>query len=594
MAGTNTGFTISAALVDNVSKQSAAISRTLQELKKSAESAGTSSKTIADVNMSRITEGVKSLGGQTLEFARSLERTVSPMAVITSATTLGGVLALGAAWAGVGTSLRNVGYSLSTPVGQISALRQGLKLAHVDAGVADTSLQSLLDKMVLAKNGGPGGAAAAQSLNQLGGVDWIDKTTGQLKPVMSVLDQIADKVQAIKDPHAQKTYLETVLGNADMLPALKNGSKGLHDLEAAARGTGSVMTGKMAKDFDELNSSLAKLGETFEGVGMKMADKFAPGFAKAADALSAFVSKNSELVAGLTTLMAIKPAAWILKFLGLGAFIPGAATAATIGAGAAILATPGDSPVTPQQAQSEADYRRLHGPAPTGGTLNRLWREYAPGWAGGGPQVGPVDNQTVARARTFRDKLLAANIPGMTPNIAAGFAGNSIQESNANPNGPAGDNGAAHGLLMWRDERLANFKNLFGHLPEQGTMDEAVAFTKWELQNTEADAWQKIRATGGSPAEAGAAVSTFFERPKDTVAEEQRRAALAQQVGAPDGAAPAAPAAAPASTQQASLGTGRIDVHIHGAPPGTVAKAQSTGQLDIRPPNIGTGLATAW
>lgn len=580
MAAGNSGFTIAAALQDNVSKRAAEISKTLTALQKSAADAGDSSKVLADVNMSRITEGVKSLGSTTFDFAKSLERTISPMSVLTSATTLGSVLALGKAWGETATNLRNVGYSLSTPVGSLSALRQGLKLAHVDAGAADTGLHSLMDSMVLIKNGGPGAAAAASVFNWAG-----IKTTnaaGELRPVLDVLDDVADRVKAIREPHAQETFLDKVLGGHDMLPALKDGAAGLHKLEDQARKTGSVMTEQMSRDLGGLNNSLARLGESFEGVGLMIAEKFAPGLTKGANATATFLQNNTDLVASLSTLAGIlgtlltaeKALGWITG----GAVGVGATTA---GALALPLVLKGDTADNPEA-------RIPHNPITSPNLFDRhgaigdwIFR-HTPASLGGGAGStagGSLDNATLIRARTFRDALLGANIPGMTPTLAAGFAGNSIQESNANPNSRPGDMGAAHGLMMWRDERLENFKRLFGHLPEQGNLDEAVKFTKWELEHTEADAWRNIRAAGGgSLGEAGAAVSKFYERPKDVLAEEQRRWVLAQQVGTD---APAAGAPTP-------LGTGRIDVHIHGAPPGTRATAQSTGNIDISPPRIGT------
>lgn len=109
---------------------------------------------------------------------------------------------------------------------------------------------------------------------------------------------------------------------------------------------------------------------------------------------------------------------------------------------------------------------------------------------------------------------MGAGISGMTDARAWGVAGNAVQESWADPNSRPGDMGAAHGLVMWRDERLTGFVRRYGHFPEQGTLDEAIDYMKYELTGPEAEAWRRVQAAGDTPGEAGAAVSTFYERPR--------------------------------------------------------------------------------
>ena len=180
---------------------------------------------------------------------------------------------------------------------------------------------------------------------------------------------------------------------------------------------------------------------------------------------------------------------------------------------------------------------------------------------------------------------------GMDSNTAWGFAANAVQESGANPNSLPGDNGAAHGLFQWRDSndggrRYTNYVNKYGHPPEQGTLDEQLDYTMHELNGPERRAWTNIGRAGDTAGEKAAVVSTYYERPRDTGAEESRRASIASrlaEMAAGGGMTPAA----------GGNGSVRVDVHLHGATPGTTATARATGAAMVTPPNIQTSMPLA-
>ena len=72
---------------------------------------------------------------------------------------------------------------------------------------------------------------------------------------------------------------------------------------------------------------------------------------------------------------------------------------------------------------------------------------------------------------------------------------------------------------MWRDfddgGTVYELRNRYGHAPEQGTLDEQLDYTMYELRGSEAGVEQHPQGRD-FPGEKAAAVSTFFERPKDT------------------------------------------------------------------------------
>lgn len=138
-----------------------------------------------------------------------------------------------------------------------------------------------------------------------------------------------------------------------------------------------------------------------------------------------------------------------------------------------------------------------------------------------------VDPATLARAHQVYTGLVQR---GMDPASAIGFAANAVQESAANPQTGAGDAGASHGLLQWRGDRLNNYVQMFGHAPEQGNLNEQLNYIMHEVSGPEANAWKTIQATPPDPASRAAAVSQYFERPKDTAAEIARRGWIAGQL----------------------------------------------------------------
>lgn len=140
-----------------------------------------------------------------------------------------------------------------------------------------------------------------------------------------------------------------------------------------------------------------------------------------------------------------------------------------------------------------------------------------------------LDPGTTVRAHRVYQGLVER---GMDPATALGFAANAVQESRANHATNPGDMGASHGLLQWRGDRLARYVSLHGHAPEKGDLNEQLDYIIHEVKGPEARAWQAIQSAPQNPAARAAAVSEFYERPKDTLAEIRRRASIANQLAA--------------------------------------------------------------
>lgn len=138
-----------------------------------------------------------------------------------------------------------------------------------------------------------------------------------------------------------------------------------------------------------------------------------------------------------------------------------------------------------------------------------------------------LDAATIGRAHAVYQGLVDR---GMDEATAIGFAANAVQESRANHATGAGDMGASHGLMQWRADRFDRYVQQFGHAPEKGTLDNALDYIMHEVNGPEARAWKAIQAAPLDPAARAAAVSQFYERPKDTAAEIARRSSIAQRL----------------------------------------------------------------
>jgi hypothetical protein len=205
---------------------------------------------------------------------------------------------------------------------------------------------------------------------------------------------------------------------------------------------------------------------------------------------------------------------------------------------------------------------------------------------GGGVNTGgngstAIDPQTRTRAEMVKQGLMAR---GMDADTATAFAANAIAESGARPDAMENGGGPGRGLFQITSaSRKADYMRLYNHSPEQGSLAEQLDFVKWELENTERGAAFRIAGAQGAAAKA-AAVSKFFERPRDVDAQQERRAAIARGLAGASGLDPSLiPRAGPRAgtslgTTNTSMSDTRIGaINIHTAATDATGIARSIG-----------------
>jgi len=95
---------------------------------------------------------------------------------------------------------------------------------------------------------------------------------------------------------------------------------------------------------------------------------------------------------------------------------------------------------------------------------------------------------------------------GLTPEQAAGIAGNLYHESRFKPN-VFGDNGTSYGIAQWHNERFAALKRF----PNWDTIDGQLNYLWYELNTSEKKSLINLKQTS-TPQEASAVFARDFER----------------------------------------------------------------------------------
>jgi flagellum-specific peptidoglycan hydrolase FlgJ len=340
MSGSTGGFSVTITAKDGASKTIDDINKRLDAMaKKMAATSAQGAKVGADTSgLTRLTEGFKSTATSSADFYRSLDKIVPAMSALTGATTLAGMAALTRRFAELGQSTSNIAYQLNTPVEKLGALRGAVRLVGVSTSALESSMAGLQKTMGDAAWERSGTAVAA--FKQLG-VDPGSAAQHRFRQVADVLGDVAEAIKGMDAPTQART-LESLGISTEMLPALKNGRKAFEDLQNEALKTGGVMSKDMVKHAEDMNHAWVNLSETIEGVGNRLVDHYAPKVTEILKRTSTWIQNNQDLADSIakigiavTGLVAIKPALWVLRLLGLANPVTGAIVGTAAGAAAA-------------------------------------------------------------------------------------------------------------------------------------------------------------------------------------------------------------------------------------------------------------------
>jgi hypothetical protein len=646
MSGSRSGgFSVTIGATDNASRTIDGINKRLASLTAPADRLNRSISKFGDVSgISRLSQGFKDFGASALDSFRSLDRIIAPLGIITGATSLAGVAALVQRFGEFGTRVQNLGYRLSVPVDRLTALEGAARLAGASAGSLDSGLVSLGDKLSGAAWGrDPQAVQLFQSL----GVAFRD-ANGNARQAVDVLGDVAEAIKRLPDPRTQARVTRELFGGDELLPFLRRGREGIAEWQEQVRQLGGTVTPEMAKHADELRKSFAEVGIAAEGLGNTIADRLSGRVSDLNEHLATWIARNKDLIATKIGewidkfVEALeKLSAWTERHPQLAGAILGGAIGSRLGplgtlGGAAIGGMPNVTPFTKEEAgpppppgwapTPEKPALPPYSPWNPGSWLYHSGTEATPGddaspgflskllqaftllpggrskpqlGLGGdlsrrGPPASASEAAAVAqRAHDFwRSK-------GYTEDQTAGILAGMNRESGFDP-GVVDPSRSSFGSYQYTGSRLAAIQKRYGtKYPTEAQQNEYAA---WEMspEGPEAEAGRRVRAST-TAAQAGLQFRSGFERPANPAEGMATGRDAPAFVGAYDRCAPAgAPVAAGASDEDwlnqmgktypslrgPSDGHVKVDVHLHGAPPGTSAQVTSSGPVSAPPPRI--------
>jgi len=330
MSGGKGGFTLRMWLDDEATPKLDALNRRIHALYAPAEKFNKSMEKFGQVTgIARVSEGVKGLGDTALEAARSMERMVTPLGLLSSAGSIAGVVALTKHWADAGNEIGKVSYRLNTPVENLSALGIAASTHGSSVAAMSSSVETLNQKLraIAFHTGG----ADTNYFKQMG----IDAgTPGHINDVTNALRQLADFVKSkALDPGAQAHALERAGVDPDLLPLLKDGAEGLDKALAEARQTRGVMTKEMTAEATALANAWGRIGANIGGVINRLQEKYSPLVRELLNDASSWMEGHPDQaqtaaevgIAG-AAVAGYAGVAKLARMVGIGAALPGVST----------------------------------------------------------------------------------------------------------------------------------------------------------------------------------------------------------------------------------------------------------------------------
>jgi len=199
------------------------------------------------------------------------------------------------------SSLAKLSESSGEAIDQVSKLSYAMTIATGSNDGLAKSLQSLASGIADVATGKITDASSAINAMDLN----VRNTDGTLKNSAQLLGEIAAKFSAYKDGASKAALAQALfgVGGESMIPLLNKGSEGIKALGDEAEKFGLVLDGPTKDAVQSINTNLAKLDATKNGLAVTIAGKLAPAFAAITGAMLN-LKTNSNLVEIASNVMA--------------------------------------------------------------------------------------------------------------------------------------------------------------------------------------------------------------------------------------------------------------------------------------------------
>jgi hypothetical protein len=213
-------------------------------------------------------ERVTRAGGRMVEQLRSA---AAPLLAIVGGGTLAGLVAFTNQWGVLGFNVGQTAQNLAVSTSHLQEMRGAAKLAGIETSVLDAGLQSLGDTMEDALYGR--NQAALLMLNRLG--IGIHKTATGAIDVERGFTDMARALSRAASPEVQR-LIARQFGLEGLLPLLRRGPAGLRELTQEARRLGYVMDGNALKAADNFAMKMRELEVAGEGARNALGERLFP------------------------------------------------------------------------------------------------------------------------------------------------------------------------------------------------------------------------------------------------------------------------------------------------------------------------------
>ncbi|MDD5207743.1 MAG: hypothetical protein PHS17_20100, partial [Desulfobacterales bacterium] len=174
-----------------------------------------------------------------------------------------------------------------------------LKVLSYQARLAGTDLDGVTKGVgILAKNmqGAAIDISGAEKSFKALGIDTKD-ATGHLKSVDTILPELADKFQSMKDGTGKTAYAMALFGKSgkDMIPILNEGSRGLRETREEMEKLGFSFSEEGMKRAAALNENIERLDMAFGNMKTRIVMQLVPGLLNLSEAFVDNIKKGGQL-----------------------------------------------------------------------------------------------------------------------------------------------------------------------------------------------------------------------------------------------------------------------------------------------------------
>jgi hypothetical protein len=379
------GFGISISATDSgASAVIDKLNKGIQSLTASGERTGKALEKFGEVSgINKLNEGMQGLRRTATDTFRAIDQTGSSLGALIAPLTVAGVVELTRRWGAFGQSMTNMAYRLQLPVEALSRLQNAARLAGVPAEAMTGALAALQEKLYgAAWNTDP---AAVHILRDVLKID--PGAPGHVKNTAAAFAEVAEALKKVGDPHTKQLILDALGWDRALIPLLDNYQKFQKDADA----TGANITKDQAAHATALMESWDRLSLDLEGIYNKILDSWSGTITKAVSASSTWIEANKETAKSITeigsavgAIALLKPAAWVLRLLGLGGVASAAGTAAVLASPLALSGSTAQADMGPKDLAEKAGkdwsklsdaekevYRKGYNERP--GVISRAW-----------------------------------------------------------------------------------------------------------------------------------------------------------------------------------------------------------------------------